>query len=132
MSNFKEKSFFNIRENSINDFWNSDYRNYVKNEFLEGNILPECSLCQRNEKQNIKSERQFANQHYGILGNKPGNYYLKHLKKENLEHPEDYNLDITNLCNLKCYMCTGTSSSKLLIENNDLGIFGLGCKNIGN
>lgn len=122
LSDFKGNTSFNIKQNSINDFWTSDYRNYVKEQFIKGNVLKECLLCQRNEKQDIKSERQLANKNYGIIGNKSPNYYLKHLKKENLAHPEDYNLDITNLCNLKCYMCTGSSSSKLLIENNALGL----------
>ena len=122
LSKFKNKSSFNLREDLITDYWNSDYRNYVKDQFLKGDVPNECARCLRDEEQNIKSERQFANQNYGIFGNKPGEYYLKRLEKENLKHPEDYNLDITNLCNLKCQMCTGESSSKLLIENNALGI----------
>ena len=122
LSKFKNKSSFNLKEDSLNDYWNSDYRNHVKDQFLKGDVPPECARCLRDEKQNIKSERQFANQNYGIVGNKPAEYYLKRLEKENLKHPEDYNLDITNLCNLKCQMCSGESSSKLLIENNALGI----------
>ena len=128
LSKFKSKSSFNLREDSITDYWNSDYRNHVKDQFLKGDVPPECIRCLRDEEQNIKSERQFANQNYGIIGNKPAEYYLKRLKKGNLEHPEDYNLDITNLCNLKCQMCTGKSSSKLLIENNALGIENLNQK----
>ena len=122
LSDFEGSTSFNIHNNTINDFWNSDYTHYVQEQFLKGNTLKECAFCHRSEKQDIKSERQLANKHYGIIGNKNPNYYLKHLKKFNLEHPEDYNLDITNLCNLKCYMCTGSSSSKLLIENNALGL----------
>ena len=122
LSDFKGNTSFNIKQNSIKDFWTSDYRNYVKEQFVKGNVLKECLLCKRNEKQDIKSERQLANKNYGISGNKNASYYLKHLRKENLAHPEDYNLDITNLCNLKCYMCTGSSSSNLLIENNALGL----------
>ena len=124
-SKFDGNTNFNIKNNSINEFWNSDYQKYLKAKF-EQNILPEeCAQCFTDENKNIRSERQFANQHYKIFGNKPASYYLKHLRKENLNHPEDYNLDITNLCNLKCYMCNGESSSKLLVENNDLGIANL-------
>jgi sulfatase maturation enzyme AslB (radical SAM superfamily) len=129
LSKSKNKSSFNLRENSVNDYWNSEYRNHVKDQFLKGDVPPECARCKEDEIQNIKSERQLANQHYGIIGEKTGEFYLKRLEKENLEHPEDYNLDITNLCNLKCQMCTGESSSKLLIENNALGIQKLDQKN---
>ncbi len=122
LSNFKGNTAFNIHNNTINDFWNSDYNRYVQEQFLKGNTPKECGFCLRSEEKDIKSERQLANKHYGIIGNKSPNYYLKRLKKLNLEHPEDYNIDITNLCNLKCYMCSGESSSKLLIENNALGL----------
>jgi len=121
-SKFKNKKDFNLKTDLVNDFWNSQYRNHVKNLFIEGSMPPECKQCVLKEEQGIKSERQYANLHYGIIGNKPAEYYLRHLKKQNLAHPEDYNLDITNLCNLKCQMCTGASSSKLLIENNALGL----------
>lgn len=121
-SKFNGKKTFNIKQNSIKEFWDSEYRKYVKDMFSAGDVPYECTRCLRDEEQDIKSERQYANQHYGIIGNKPSEYYLEKLGKENLVHPEDYNLDITNLCNLKCQMCTGMSSSKLLIENNALGL----------
>lgn len=121
-SKFTKEKKFNLKEYSIKEFWDSEYRNYVKDVFLAGDVPPECAKCSRDEEQDIKSERQYANHHYGIIGNKPGNYYLEKLRKADLKHPEDYNLDITNLCNLKCQMCTGASSSKLLIENNALGL----------
>jgi MoaA/NifB/PqqE/SkfB family radical SAM enzyme len=124
-SKFDGNADFNIKNNSINEFWNSDYQKYLKAKFEQNTLPEECALCITDENKNIRSERQFANQHYKIFGNKPASYYLKHLGKENLNHPEDYNLDITNLCNLKCYMCNGESSSKLLVENNDLGIANL-------
>jgi MoaA/NifB/PqqE/SkfB family radical SAM enzyme len=122
LSDYKGNRNFNIKQNSIVDFWKSDYLKYLQTEFLDQRRPKECKQCWNDEQNNVKSERQFANQHYKIIGNKKPEYYLKHLKKENVDHPEDYNLDITNLCNLKCYMCGGGSSSKLLVENNDLGI----------
>lgn len=125
LSEFKGNTRFNINKNSVKEFWNSDYQKYLKSKFQKDTIPHECALCFADENKKIKSERQFANQHYKIFGNKQALYYLKHLQKEKLNHPEDYNLDITNLCNLKCYMCNGESSSKLLVENNDLGITNL-------
>ena len=119
-SEFKGKHNYNLRTNSIKDFWQSDYRKTLAQAFLNSEQSKECQTCWDEEKRGIKSFRQFSNNEYGILGNKKPSEYLTLLKKQNLSHPEDYNLEITNLCNLKCYMCKGGSSSKLLVENNDL------------
>ena len=119
-SKFKGKHDYNLKTNSIKDFWQSDYRKTLAQSFLNSEQSKECQICWDEEKRGIKSFRQFSNNEYGILGNKKPSEYLALLKKDNLTHPEDYNLEITNLCNLKCYMCKGGSSSKLLVENNDL------------
>jgi MoaA/NifB/PqqE/SkfB family radical SAM enzyme len=122
LTEFNGKSNFNIKQESIKEFWESEYLHVLRKKFLNGERPKECQTCWKEESADILSLRQLSNRQYGIIGNKKPEEYLKILKKEKLEHPEDYNLDITNLCNLKCYMCDGTSSSKLLVENKDLGI----------
>ena len=116
------KNNFNLKINSIEEFWTSDYRKYLQKQFLEKDKPSECQKCWHKEDKGNKSLREFSNHQYKILGNKNPKDYLKILGLSDLAHPEDYNIDITNLCNLKCYMCTGKSSSKLLVENNDLGL----------
>jgi sulfatase maturation enzyme AslB (radical SAM superfamily) len=115
------KKEFNLKKNSIEEFWKSDYRKYLIKNFQEKRRPKECQKCWEKEDIGAKSQRQFSNRQYKILGNKTSEEYLNLLGIKDLEHPVDYNLDITNLCNLKCYMCTGASSSKLLVENNYLG-----------
>jgi MoaA/NifB/PqqE/SkfB family radical SAM enzyme len=126
---FKGQHRFNLKQNDIVDYWNSDYRQYLINAFKENKTPKECRICWEKEAIGSRSLRQNSNFQYKVIGNKKAEEYLKLLGKENLEHPEDYNLDITNLCNLKCYMCSGTLSSKLLVENNDLGFEKLDQKN---
>jgi len=121
-SEFTGEKKFNLQYNSIQDFWQSDYRKYLLNSFIDGKKIKECDACWNDEKKGTKSMRQFTNREYGIIGNKKPLQYLSLLNKVDMLHPEDYNLDITNLCNLKCYMCTGESSSRLLVENKALGI----------
>lgn len=113
---------FNIKTHSFKDFWDSEDRKKLTKSFLDKEQPKECHACWYDEDRGFKSLRQFANTEYGILGNKSPAEYLELLNKAQIPHPEDYNLNITNLCNLKCYMCAGKSSSKLLVENNDLGI----------
>ena len=121
-STFKGEKNYNLKTHSIDDYWNSDYLKNVQQQFLDSKQPVECRKCWRDEREGVKSLREHTNTHYKILGNKKPQFYLDFFEKTNLKHPEDYNLDITNLCNLKCFMCDGGSSSKLLIENNDLGL----------
>ena len=112
---------FNLKQNDIADYWKSDYRQYLVDAFNKNKTPKECRICLEKEAVGSKSLRENSNFQYKVIGNKKAEEYLRLLGKEGLQHPEDYNLDITNLCNLKCYMCSGTLSSKLLVENNDLG-----------
>ena len=118
---FVGKKDYNLKKDSIEEFWKSDYRKFLIKNFQEKRRPKECQKCWEKEDTGAESQRQFANRQYKIFGNKTSEEYLSLLGIKDLEHPVDYNLDITNLCNLKCYMCTGVSSSKLLVENNDLG-----------
>ena len=118
---FVGKKDYNLKKDSIEEFWKSDYRKFLIKNFQEKRRPKECQICWEKEDTGAESYRQFGNRQYKIFGNKTSEEYLSLLGIKDLEHPVDYNLDITNLCNLKCYMCTGVSSSKLLVENNDLG-----------
>jgi hypothetical protein len=121
LTEFTGNSKFNLSEHSVDDFWKSDYASYLRKQFIDGNKPKECEYCWTQEQKGIKSLRQDANTEYKIVGNKNPQEYLDLLGKNDLENPEDYNVNISNLCNLKCYMCSGTESSKLLVENNALG-----------
>lgn len=121
-SQFSGKSKFNANTDSLEDWWTSEYVNYVRKNFLLDNKLSECEGCWRDESRNLTSHRELANKQYKILFKNNYEHYLKLLKKDNLDFPEDIVLAITNLCNLKCQMCSGKNSSKLLIENKELNL----------
>ena len=118
---FNNYSDYNIKESSIEEWWNSDYLKYVKKNMLENKRLKECRSCWEKESSGLSSHRTDANREYKSIFQHSFAKHLKILKKDNLSFPEDLELQITNLCNLKCQMCNGKSSSKLLVENNSLG-----------
>ena len=96
----------------------------MRQQFLDGVEPTECVECWKDEdNDNSSSDRIMANKRHKVLFSSKNNIpkYLKILKKDNLDYPEDIDIMTTNLCNLKCQMCRGKSSSKLLIENNALG-----------
>lgn len=77
---------------------------------IHNETIPECWRCDRQEQQGAESFRQTSNREWGI-------------SHQVLEYPQDWEIQITNLCNLRCLMCNAWSSSQVLQENN--AIFGI-------
>lgn len=122
--NFKEnngKTEYNIKKDTVKQWWDSDYVKYVRKSFLENKKLDECAQCWKREEQGLASLRKETNYQYKAIFQNKYERNLKLIGKDSLSYPEDVEIQITNLCNLKCQMCTGSSSSRLLIENNALG-----------
>lgn len=116
--NFKES---NIEKDTMEQWWVSDYNNYIRQNFLENKKIKECARCWKKEKQGLSSLRTRSNYQYKAIFQNKYEKNLKLIGKDALPYPEDVEIQITNLCNLKCQMCSGSSSSRLLVENNALG-----------
>lgn len=121
VSKFQNEKNYNIKETNLKTWWDSDYLNYLRSTFLENKRPDECSYCWKLEDEGLASLRTRSNYEYKAIFNNDFRNKLKLIGKDNLYYPEDVQVSITNLCNLKCQMCSGTNSSKLLIENNALG-----------
>ena len=121
LTEFKNYSDYNIKDSSIEEWWNSDYLKYVRETFLQNKRLKECINCWKKDDIGTSSHRSEANFQYKSIFQNNFEKYLKVIGKQDLSFPEDIELQITNLCNLKCQMCSGVDSSKLLVENNALG-----------
>ena len=120
LSRFKNKKVANA-SNGINKYHNSKYSQYLRKKFLNNEAPEECQTCWNDEARGFESERIRANYLHKVLFKKNYEKYLKLIKKHDLKTPIEIDLAMTNLCNLKCIMCEGTSSSQLLIENFKLG-----------
>lgn len=111
---------FNIKNNGIKEYWNSDYLATLRKKFLDNEKPKECTNCWEKEKNSLESHRLESNFQYQAIFKKNFINNLKLIKRHNLYYPEDIELSPTNICNLSCQMCTGKDSSRLLIENNFL------------
>jgi len=96
------QSFGNITEQSINEILNSNKRKSFQNDMLNNKKLSACKKCYEDEKNNIKSLRQ------PIIGD-----------VNNIDITT-FDIRLSNLCNLKCRMCTGQYSSKIAKEEKNL------------
>lgn len=108
---YSGKTGYNLSTHSVEQWWNSDYLKDLRNQMISGNHIKECRRCYRQEEQGVKSFRQNSNEEWAQYNATPSNM------------PVDWEIQITNLCNLKCLMCNPWSSSQVLQEDNK--IFGL-------
>jgi sulfatase maturation enzyme AslB (radical SAM superfamily) len=110
----------NIKTESPQQFFNSDYTKEFRKKLLDGEELIECGLCQYQEKKSNNSHRIEYNKYYKIQNNQPKEYYHKiinRLRISELKNPLYSDLHISNLCNLKCLSCNDKDSSKFHAEN---------------
>ncbi len=117
-----------MKNTDILEFWNSNYLTQLRKKFLSNERPEECKSCWEEEEKNLQSHRLKSNYEYKAIFKNNYKKNLKLLKKSNLKYPEDVELNITNICNLKCQMCSGKDSSKLLVENKILGFENLNQK----
>lgn len=103
-TNFNGKTDYNVNVDSAEDWWTSKYMEHLRFNMLNNIPSPECERCDRQEANGAVSFRQHSNKQFGIV-------------TQTDETPRDWEFQITNLCNLKCMMCSSQNSSQLLNEN---------------
>jgi MoaA/NifB/PqqE/SkfB family radical SAM enzyme len=101
----------NIKQSSADDWNSSEYLNEVRETFLKDQRHPGCQQCWQREDSGFSSMRQRTYDEYQILG--------INVSKPKIKNVE---IDLENLCNLKCLMCNENSSSAILAENQRLKI----------
>lgn len=101
----------NINKDPYEVWESSIYLNEVRQAFADNKRHPGCSACWKLEDYNQPSLRTRTQQEYKLLG-----IDKSITKLVNVE------LQVGNLCNLKCLMCYENDSSAILAENIQLGI----------
>ena len=130
---------FNVGVDNIDDIWNSAHMRSIRKRLLAGEQIQECNVCWNVENtestfgqhEKPKSTRMDSIESYM----KDGGIYshMKDVIEQNIEMMDDdgyiqdalnsLELRLGNICNLKCTMCWGYSSSR--INNERLEIYKL-------
>jgi sulfatase maturation enzyme AslB (radical SAM superfamily) len=110
----------NLRENTIEEVWNSDSFKHMRKNMLEGKPCKECTNCYEQEKNGFISGRNSQNKHFGhhiglIDNTKPDGSY----EDFKLRY---YDIRFSNLCNMSCRTCGSLFSSSWY--NEETKIFG--------
>ena len=101
-----------IIDMSIKEYYNSDFNKELKQKMLNGEKIAGCQDCYRSDELYGSSLRTKTND---LAQGTMQDY-------ENLDFPLDLELQISNICNIKCLTCRPEDSSSFLTENKILKI----------
>jgi sulfatase maturation enzyme AslB (radical SAM superfamily) len=90
---------------SLNDAWNSDYMQDMRNHFNANKQFAGCGECHRLQKMGLRSMRYDSYE-----------YNISEEQVANPVTPVRVELNSSNICNLKCRICSPRASNKWLPE----------------
>ena len=109
--------------NKLQEWYHSDTLKTLRSDLLKGVKNPICKTCWIAEDSNKISQRQIYNKHIGKIIKEHWNKNFQQNTElinviSNLNHKniKSFDLQLGNLCNLKCIMCNSRDSSQLLAE----------------
>jgi MoaA/NifB/PqqE/SkfB family radical SAM enzyme len=107
----KGETNLNLRDNTIEEIWNSDFMKQTRLQMLKGEIPSSCRKCFVEESNGIISKRQWETE---VWNNRLD---LDQIIKTTNEdgslplHIPYFDLRLGNMCQLKCVMCSPHDSS---------------------
>ena len=108
-----------VHMHGLEAIWNSPHMVKLRQSMADGQRVPDCKVCYSEEASGGKSRRLRENELWsGGYLNSEG-VSLDELIARSRERgfaeppPIDFQLDVGNVCNLKCRMCTGDWSSRI-------------------
>ena len=116
--NSQYNTHYNINTHSLKDYWDSPFLDKIRSKMLSGQLPSACAQCKRDEQIGDASLRQRSNFELNVDFENIEDTLDKIYSQRDL--PTDINSVTSNLCNLKCLMCSGNYSSSLLVENTAL------------
>jgi organic radical activating enzyme len=102
---------------SPSEYLKSDFLKSLKQDFTNGVVPPTCRICKDRENLGIKSTRQSIFKRKDELGDVV--YYKEDFGVDQETSIIRLELRTSNLCNFKCRMCHGASSSEIAREQKE-------------
>ena len=106
-------TLFDASKHSINEYWNSDRIKTIRQNMIADRETLDCKKCYEQESQGIQSLRS----------TKGMNDFIKNTKNDGAYNPPatTMQLQMGNICNLKCKMCSQMYSHMNGLELLDIG-----------
>ena len=98
------------QKDNIKDIFHSKYMNELRQEFKDGKKPSNCEVCWKDEENGYTSKRENYNE---IIKEYLGEYVTPEFITENVpEYPFDFQVILSNACNLKCRSCGSSHSTE--------------------
>jgi molybdenum cofactor biosynthesis enzyme MoaA len=118
---FQGKTDYNWDDNSLDEWLNSQYLEYLRRNLTKGVKLRECESCWKAEKVGQQSIRIQSND---IVTGDQGHNLTQTWLKSYFKNKESYDSDllwnadikISNICNYSCVMCNPSDSSQIQLQ----------------
>lgn len=120
-----DDKFYTVKDNFINDAWNSEDMRQIRLSMIAGERIKGCSTCYLQEESGRTSNRQHSIDEWSwCLG---GSDQLQKKVQQAIDNDGKLLDDIVyldlrlgNLCNLKCRMCNPWNSSQIYHEHVEI------------
>jgi len=100
----------NINHNTLEDYYTSDHMQDLRQQFIAGTKPVRCNTCWKKETAGLPSLRTFSASLYGTK------FHTMDITQASLDMVVNLDLDLGNICNLKCRICNWTHSSLIAAE----------------
>lgn len=103
---------------TVHQFVNSEYAQYIRKNLTAGEALPECHQCWHNESLGLASTRTISNDTMTAnrghaLESTWVHAYIGQKQDYTQDHLIAADVKLTNTCNFACAMCSPSDSSKI-------------------
>ena len=106
-------NLFDANKHAIEDYWNSNRMKEIRRKMITGEKIRDCERCYRQEEQGTKSLRSTHGMNKYIIDTLPDGTYQKSATSMQIQ--------LGNICNLKCKMCSQMYSHMHGMETRDIG-----------
>jgi len=106
-------NLFDANKHSIDDYWNSNRMKEIRRKMIAGEKIRDCERCYRQEEQGVQSLRSTQGMNKYITDTLPDGTFQK--------SADTMQIQMGNICNLKCKMCSQMYSHMHGMETRDIG-----------
>jgi hypothetical protein len=106
-------NLFDANKHTINDYWNSNRMREIRRKMIAGEKIRDCERCYRQEDQGAESLRSTHGMNKYIMDTLPDGTYQKSATSMQIQ--------LGNICNLKCKMCSQMYSHMHGTESKEIG-----------
>ena len=106
-------NLFDANKHTVEDYWNSNRMKEIRRKMIAGEKIRDCARCYQQEEQGVESLRSTNGMDDFIKKTDEDGTYQKNATSMQIQ--------LGNICNLKCKMCSQMYSHMHGMETRDIG-----------